>query len=80
MKKELNDMEDLSGPGSSNAKAVFDRAMRTLTNMRKISKEHNRITHDRQHRTTEIESSKKAIEQCLKQKKMLSMICDQFMN
>ena len=80
MKKETNDMEDLAGPGATNAKAVYDRAMKTLNNMRKITKEHNRIKHDREHCTTELSESKKAIEGCIKKKKMLSMICDQFMN
>ena len=38
LKKERNDFEDVSGPGA-NAKQVHDKIVRTLNNMRKISKE-----------------------------------------
>jgi len=31
-------MEDVAGPGSSNVKLVFDKIMRTIANMRKVSK------------------------------------------
>ena len=43
IKKEKNDFEDCSGAGASNVKLVYDKMMRTLTNMRKVTKEYNKV-------------------------------------
>lgn len=41
IKKEKNDFEDIAGPGCSNAKLVHDKILRTIANMRKVSKQYN---------------------------------------
>ena len=43
IKKEKNDFEDVSSTGSTNVKVVYDKLMRTITSMRKVSKEYNKV-------------------------------------
>ena len=43
IKKEKTDFEDVSSAGSTNVKLVYDKMMRTLTNMRKVTKEYNKV-------------------------------------
>lgn len=43
IKKEKNDFEDVSSAGSTNVKLVYDKLMRTLGNMRKVTKEYNKV-------------------------------------
>ena len=46
VKKEQNDFDDCSGTGSTNVKLVYDKLMRTLGNMRKVTKEHQKVMID----------------------------------
>ena len=43
IKKEKNDFEDVSSTGSTNVKVVYDKLMRTIGSMRKVSKEYNKV-------------------------------------
>ena len=43
IKKEKNDFEDVSSTGSTNVKLVYDKLMRTIGSMRKVSKEYNKV-------------------------------------
>lgn len=43
IKKEKNDFEDVAGTGSTNVKLVYDKMLRTLANMRKVSKEYHKV-------------------------------------
>jgi len=43
LKKEREDFENIGGPGATNVKMVHDKILRTLTNVRKVTKEYNKI-------------------------------------
>lgn len=79
LKKEKNDMEDIGGAGATNVKAVHDKFIRTLNNMRKITKELNRCKNESLIAQSNIEASKQAVQSSLKRKNMLALICDQLM-
>jgi hypothetical protein len=42
LRKEREDMENIGGPGASNAKIVFDKFMRTLGSLKVLTKELNK--------------------------------------
>ena len=46
IKKVSNDFDDIAGPGASNAKLVYDKLIRTLSDMRKVTRESNKIKKD----------------------------------
>jgi len=66
--KEINEMENLAGPGATNAKLVHDKILRTLNSLRKLTRENNRVKNDREKMENSIEESKKSIETSLKKK------------
>jgi hypothetical protein len=80
MKRDVNDMENLTGAGATNAKLVQDKILRTLTALRKITRENNRVITEREVIGAEIDKSKQAVQSVIKKKTMLSTICDTFMN
>ena len=79
IKKEKNDFEDVAGPGCSNAKLVHDKILRTIGNMRKVSKQYSDTKQENQVFVDKIEENKKTVEKFLKKKTILSSICDQFL-
>ena len=46
IKKVSNDFDDIAGPGASNAKLVYDKLIRTLGDMRKVTRESSKIKKD----------------------------------
>lgn len=68
IKKDKNEMEDVAGPGAQNIKVVNEKIIRTITNMRKMTKEHNRIVNDREKLSDEIQKSKDTVTSSLKKK------------
>ena len=42
LRKEREDIENIGGPGASNAKIVFDKFMRTLGSLKVLTKELNK--------------------------------------
>ena len=80
MKKESNEFEDLTGTGATNVKMVYDKLIRTLRNSRNVTKEANKICKEAADIDEKIETSKNDISKHVKQKKMLRMICDTFLN
>lgn len=43
IKKENNEFENIAGPGATNSKVVHDKILRTLNNVRNITKQYNQI-------------------------------------
>ena len=80
MKKETNEFEDLTGTGASNVKMVYDKLLRTLKNSRSVTKEANKICREAKDIEEAIIESKLSIQKNIKNKKMLNMICDTFLN
>ena len=80
IRKEKEDFENIGGPGSTNAKLVHDKILRTIANMRKVTSQHQEIRKNADSNQKSIDESKKQIESTKKKKKMLEMICDQFLN
>ena len=80
MKKETNEFEDLTGTGATNVKMVYDKLLRTLKNSRSVTKEANKICREAKDIEEAIIESKLSIQKNIKNKKMLNMICDTFLN
>ena len=80
VKKEQNDFDDASGTGSSNVKLVYDKLMRTLGNMKKVTKEHQKVMIDSSNYKSASDESTRAIKTNMMKKDMLSKICDTFLN
>jgi hypothetical protein len=68
IKKEQNDFEDIAGPGATNAKMVHDKILRTITNMRKVSSQHNNTKNENQIFVDKIEENKSIVEKQMKKK------------
>lgn len=79
IKKEKEDMENLTGPGASNAKMVFDKFNRTLTGLKALTKELNKQRNQHSLVSADIASQKLVIENSLKKKEMLNKISEAFM-
>lgn len=80
IKKEKEDFENIGGAGCTNAKLVHDRILRTIANMRKVTAQKQEVKKNALANLKSIEESKMQIESTIKKKKMLEMICDQFLN
>ena len=80
MKKEQNEFEDLTGTGAANVKMVFDKLLRTLKNSRSVTKEANKVSRESKDLEEKQVQSKADIQSNIKKKKMLTMICDTFLN
>jgi hypothetical protein len=80
IKKERNDFEDVAGTGATNAKLVYNKIVRTLNNMRNVSKQHHELKTESDKFQFAAAQSKQETEKCLKQKSMLSNICDSLMD
>jgi len=80
MKKEQNEFEDLTGTGASNVKMVYDKLLRTLKNSKSVTKEANKVSKEAKDLEETMVESKANIQSCIKKKKMLTMICDTFLN
>lgn len=78
LKKDMNEFEEISGPGA-NVKQVHDKIVKTLNNMRKITKEAGRFKADTQEFKCKTNEYTDKITSSIKKQKMLSMICTQFM-
>ena len=55
---------------------VHDKILRTIANMRKVSKQHNDTKNENQVFIDKCEENKSDVEKNLKKKQMLAMICD----
>ena len=80
MKKEQNEFEDLTGTGAANVKMVYDKLLRTLKNSRSVTKEANKVSRESKDLGEKQVQSKADIQSNIKKKKMLTMICDTFLN
>lgn len=80
MKKEQNEFEDLTGTGAANVKMVYDKLLRTLKNSRSVTKEANKVSRESKDLEEKQVQSKADIQSNIKKKKMLTMICDTFLN
>jgi len=80
MKKEQNEFEDLTGTGAANVKMVYDKLLRTLKNSKSVTKEANKVSKEAKDLEETMVESKAGIQSCIKKKKMLTMICDTFLN
>ena len=79
IKKECNDFEDVAGTGATNAKLVYNKIVRTLNNMRNVSKQHADLKMESDKLNFAQNQSKQQVESSLRKKAMLAMICDQLM-
>ena len=78
LKKDRNDFEEISGPGA-NVKQVHDRIVKTINNMRKVSKELAKVKKDGAGYAANVEMYKANTVSSIKKKNMLSSICNTFM-
>ena len=79
IKKELNEVEDIASPGATNAKAVYEKILRTLGCSRKLTKMNNGIVREREEVVVKMKDLKAQMAKLVKSKEMLSSICDTFM-
>ena len=77
LKKEREKMEDIAQ--GSNSKVVFDHILRTLVNMRKLTKEKNRIQNDRDKESDLMAEQRALIVKHVKKKDVLAMMSTQLL-